>query len=161
TREQPASRRKPTSSPRARRVARELGLDWTTLQGSGRTGRIRERDVRAAAPSQATTIPTTSIRRTIAERLRAGHNATVPVTLTTTADATNLVNLRNQFKAASTTGSVIIPSYTDILVKLTALALQKHPLLNAQWDDAQIRLSPEIHIGIAVDTEAGLLVPVV
>src|SRR5438094_251616 len=46
-----ATGRKPTSSPRARRVARELGIDWTTLQGSGRTGRIRERDVRVAAAS--------------------------------------------------------------------------------------------------------------
>jgi pyruvate dehydrogenase E2 component (dihydrolipoamide acetyltransferase) len=92
--------------------------------------------------------------------LRASHLATAPVTLTTTAGATNLVNLRNQFKAAGSAGTDVVPSYTDILVKLTALALQKHPLLNARWDDEQIRLSPEIHIGVAVDTDAGLLAPV-
>jgi pyruvate dehydrogenase E2 component (dihydrolipoamide acetyltransferase) len=153
----PTERHRPASSPRARRAARELGIDWMTLQGSGGTGRIRERDVRAAAASSGSTMPVTAIRRTIAERLSAGHRATVPVTLTTTADATNLVNLRNQFKAA---GSDAIPSYTDIVVKLAALALRKHPLLNARWDETQIQMSGDIHIGIAVDTEAGLLVPV-
>jgi pyruvate dehydrogenase E2 component (dihydrolipoamide acetyltransferase) len=153
---------RPRSSPRARRVARELGIDWMTLQGSGRTGRIRERDVRAAAAASAvpSQLPVTPIRRTIAERLRTSHHTTAPVTLATTADATNLVNLRNQFKTATTAGSDVVPSYTDILMKLAALALQKHPLLNARWDDDQIRLSPEIHIGFAVDTEAGLLAPV-
>jgi pyruvate dehydrogenase E2 component (dihydrolipoamide acetyltransferase) len=81
---------------------------------------------------------------------------TAPVTLTTTVDATNLVNLRAQFKAAG-----VVPSYTDLFVKLAAVALAKHPLLTGQWADDGIRLPPAIHIGIAVDTEAGLLVPVV
>jgi pyruvate dehydrogenase E2 component (dihydrolipoamide acetyltransferase) len=88
----------------------------------------------------------------------ASHHSTAPVTLTTTADAVNLVNLRNQFKAA---GGDNVPSYTDFLVKLTAVALAKHPLLNARWEGEQIVTPPDIHIGIAVDTDAGLLVPVV
>jgi pyruvate dehydrogenase E2 component (dihydrolipoamide acetyltransferase) len=86
--------------------------------------------------------------------------STAPVTLTSTADATNLVNLRNQFKDAAPGGGAV-PSFTDFLVKLAALALTKHPLLNARWEDDHIALMPQIHIGIAVDTEAGLLVPVV
>jgi pyruvate dehydrogenase E2 component (dihydrolipoamide acetyltransferase) len=53
-----------------------------------------------------------------------------------------------------------VPSYTDFLVKLTAIALEKHSLLNASWVDDEIHLSDGIHIGIAVDTDAGLLVPV-
>jgi pyruvate dehydrogenase E2 component (dihydrolipoamide acetyltransferase) len=152
---------KRTISPRAKRVAAELGIDWTGLQGSGRTGRIRERDVRAAAPTaQGTTVGVSSIRRTIAKRMLASHQSTAPVTLNTTVDVSNLVNLRNQFKAALAAGNDIVPSYTDFLVKLTSIALQKHSLLNASWDDEQISVSCAVHIGIAVDTDAGLLVPV-
>jgi pyruvate dehydrogenase E2 component (dihydrolipoamide acetyltransferase) len=151
----------PAISPRARRVAKELGLDWHVLRGSGRNGRIRERDVRAASKAKPTTehsIPVTPTRRAIAERMLASLRATAPVTLTTTAGAGNLVNLRQQFKA---TGAEIIPSYTDFLVKLTACALRGHPLLNARWEGEHISLSENIHVGIAVDTDAGLLVPVV
>jgi pyruvate dehydrogenase E2 component (dihydrolipoamide acetyltransferase) len=149
----------PAISPRARRVAAELGVDWAALRGSGRTGRIRERDVRAAAPAPAGGADT-SIRRTIAERMVASRTATAPVTLTSTADATNLVNLRDQFKAAGPAGAAVVPGFTDFLVKLTAISLQKHPRLNARWDGAKVEESVGIHIGFAVDTDAGVLVPV-
>jgi pyruvate dehydrogenase E2 component (dihydrolipoamide acetyltransferase) len=152
------------ASPRARRVARELGVDWTKLVGSGRSGRVRECDIRAAAKSTQYPVLSTeysprpsAIRRTIAERLHLAARAVVPVTLTTTADATNLVNLREQYKTLADSP----PSYTDFLAKLTAAALCKHPHLNASWINDQILLYPEINLGIAVDTEAGLLVPVV
>jgi pyruvate dehydrogenase E2 component (dihydrolipoamide acetyltransferase) len=142
------------ASPRARRVAAELGIDWKKLRGSGRTGRIRERDVRAAA---GTHLAPSSVRRTIAERLQTAARSIVPVTLTTTADATNLVNLRSQYKSSG----VLVPTYTDFFAKLAAAALRDHPLLNASWGDDKIIQNKEIHIGIAVDTDAGLLVPVV
>jgi pyruvate dehydrogenase E2 component (dihydrolipoamide acetyltransferase) len=152
----------PAASPRARRVAAELGVDWATLKGSGRTGRVRERDVRAAAAEvrAATGVAVSSVRRTIAERMLTSHRSTAPVTVTTTADATNLVNLRDQFKAAAQAGTDLVPGYTDFLVKLAAVALQQHPLLNASWEGEQIRMPPGVHIGVAVDTAAGLLVPV-
>jgi pyruvate dehydrogenase E2 component (dihydrolipoamide acetyltransferase) len=160
----------PTISPRAKRVARELGLDWKRLSGTGSTGRIRERDVRAAATAPASGVPVMSsevnvsvspIRQAIADHLLQSQRLTAPVTLTTTADVSNLVNLRNQFKAALVPSKDQVPSYTDFFVKLTATALQQHPLLNASWADDKIRMAPAIHIGIAVDTEAGLLVPVI
>jgi pyruvate dehydrogenase E2 component (dihydrolipoamide acetyltransferase) len=149
-------------SPRAKRLAAKLGIDWARLKGSGRTGRIRERDVRAAAPRvrEGTSVPVNSIRQTIAVRMLNSHRSTAPVTLTTTVDATHLVLLRNQFQAALSAGSDIVPSYTDFLVKLAGIALEKHPLLNARWDGEQIQIPEGIHIGIAVDTDAGLLVPV-
>jgi len=99
----------------------------------------------------------TPFRKTIAERMLTSHRATAPVTLTTTADATNLVNLRNQFRTARQE----IPSYTDFLVKLSAVALRQHPALNSRWSDQGIIFSESIHVGVAVDTEAGLLVPVI
>ena len=99
------------------------------------------------------------MRRTIAARMIESRQATAPVTLTSTVDATNLVNLRGQFKAVAPGGQAT-PSYTDFLVKLTALALRDHPHLNARWAGDLIELAEAADIGIAVDTESGLLVPV-
>jgi pyruvate dehydrogenase E2 component (dihydrolipoamide acetyltransferase) len=112
----------------------------------------------AGAPARS--IPIRPTRRAIASRMVESHTATAPVTLTTTVDASNLVNLRGQFRApGADLGSV--PSYTDFVVKLTALALRDHPRLNARWEGDRIDLATEAHIGVAVDTEAGLLVPVI
>lgn len=149
-------------SPRARRAARELGIDWNILTGSGRNGRIRERDVRAAGgtPTEGRLIPHTTIRRTVAARMVAGVTEAAPVTLTTKLDATNLVALRTQFRSAATTTNDFVPSYTDLLVKLTAAALQQHPLLQAQWREDDLFVPQRIDIAFAVDTDTGLLAPV-
>jgi pyruvate dehydrogenase E2 component (dihydrolipoamide acetyltransferase) len=157
----PRSKHRPNISPRARRAAEKLGINWTKLEGGGTSGRIRERDVLAVAGTQTVRdiVPLTPMRRTIAARMVESSQTTAPVTLTTTTEATNLVNLRRQFQEA--TPNEAIPSFTDFLVKLTALALKDHPHLNARWENDGIVLQPEIHIGIAVDTEAGLLAPVI
>ena len=208
----------PPISPRARRVAGELDVDWTKLTGSGRTGRIVERDVRAAAEMQteemlvdatpvarrmaaqagidlatltaaraggriqredveaaiaardlqptemdeaATTLaPHTRIRQITAQRMAESAHTTAPVTLTTEADATDFVALRQQVKESYARRGLAVPSYNDIYLKLTAAALQEHPTLNASWSDDGLLLHSDIHIGFAVDTEAGLLAPV-
>lgn len=141
-------------------------MDWSGLQGSGRSGRIRERDVRAAAgktgaprPDAVVPAPVSSIRRTIAGRMADSSRTMAAVTLTTTADADNLVNLRTQFKAAGEKDGTV-PTVTDILVKLVAGLLPEHPLLNACWEGETIVHHPRVHVGLAVDTEAGLVVPV-
>ena len=175
----PASQR-PKVSPRARRIARELGVDWTRVPGSGRTGRVREQDVRrthantsdaAGAPAAAASLPVTRRRKTIARRMSASSAQTAPVTLTTRTVATQLVHLRAQFQSASHGApgakqpgeAAGIPSYTDIVVKLAAEVLQRHRLLAGRWEDERIVI-PEgdaIHVGMAVDTPEGLLVPVI
>jgi pyruvate dehydrogenase E2 component (dihydrolipoamide acetyltransferase) len=142
---------RPRSSPLARRLARELGVDWTTLRGSGSTGRVRKADVLAAAK------PRTSTRKTIAARMVESTRTTAPVTLTTTIDASNLVNLRRQFKASGQNA----PGITDIFIKLSALALLGHPRLHSRLIDDRLETPDAPHIGFAVDTDAGLLVPVV
>ena len=83
---------------------------------------------------------------------------TAPVTLTTRVDATNLVSLRQQFKSGN---AAIVPSYHDIIAKLATGALRRHPIMNCQWQDGEIVEPDGVHIGIAVDTKAGLLVPVI
>jgi len=158
------------ASPRARRLASSLGIDWKLLIGSGAGGRIRECDVKAASTNltspittagKAQRIPISKKRKLIAQRLVASRQLTVPVTLTTKADATNLVNLRNQFK--STNGTHPIPSFQDIITKLVAEVLKEHMFLAGRWDEDVIVLPAhhELHIGMAVDTEDGLLVPVI
>jgi pyruvate dehydrogenase E2 component (dihydrolipoamide acetyltransferase) len=141
------------ASPRARRVAAELGVDWTKLHGSGRIGRIRERDVRAATGAPAVSL----FRRTIAERMLTSVRSTAPVTLATTADATELVKLRERYKTTANP----VPSYADFFIKLVESALKDHPRLNARWDGDRVIEETNINIGFAVDTEAGLMVPVI
>jgi pyruvate dehydrogenase E2 component (dihydrolipoamide acetyltransferase) len=85
--------------------------------------------------------------------------STAPVTLTTRADATNLVSLRRQFQSAG--GHAVVPAYHDIVLKIVATALGRHPVLAARWLEGEIVPADAMDIGIAVDTEAGLLVPVV
>ncbi len=160
------------ASPRARRVAKELGVSWDNIAGTGRNGRVREQDVRSASAKTAarqpqthstghlagTAIPLTRHRRTTADRMSYSSQHTAPVTLTTRVDATNLVSLRQQFKSA---GGNVVPSYTDIIIKLVSMALAEHPLLTAQWVGEQLTIPAVTNIGLAVDTEAGLLVPVI
>ncbi len=144
---------KATITPRARRLAKQFDIDAAQLRGTGRNGRVRERDVAALAKPQATL---SAMRKAIAARMVESRQTTAPVTLTSQVDASNLVNLREQFKAA---GEAL--AYTDILLKLAAVALQKHPALASRWTEAGIVPPAGIDIGIAVDTDAGLLVPVV
>ncbi len=174
TAEPSTSASRPIATPRARRVARELGVDWTVLQGTGRHGRIRAADVHrqpveaarpSAASDQSPLRPAARMsprRQAIANRLRASRDLTVPVTLTTTADVTNLVALREQFRSHP---SGVVPTYADVIGCLVARVLRRHAQLAVRWDDAHTALMPidaeAIHVGIAVDTPDGLLVPVV
>jgi pyruvate dehydrogenase E2 component (dihydrolipoamide acetyltransferase) len=87
-------------------------------------------------------------------------SATAAVTLMTRVDATGLVTLRQQLRAAIDEASEPVPTYTDILLKLTAVALASHPDLNARWADDRVVRYGRIDLGIAVDTESGLVVPV-
>jgi pyruvate dehydrogenase E2 component (dihydrolipoamide acetyltransferase) len=147
-------------TPRARRVAAELGVDTARLSGSGRGGRIREQDVRAVAVGlQEEAVPVSPTRRTIAAQMMESQRQTAAVTLTRRVDASRLAALRNRWKLKLHPDPA--PALTDIVLKLTAVALQKHPVLAGRWEDERIVLPPGIHIGFAVDTDHGLLVPVI
>lgn len=228
-----SGRKVKTISPRAARLAVELGIDWTILQGSGHTGRIIERDIRARAEAltQAGQLPIASstevhasplarrlaqemgvdlnrlaahkpgkrieridvisairaaiqtgtpmlelpkvkveqkpltrsvqsispVRRLTADRLAASAHSAAAVTLTSEADATELVRLRRQLKQD---GAAQVPTYTDLMVCLAAHALVEHPQLNTHFEGETIVQPGVVNMGIAVDTERGLLVPV-
>jgi len=169
-------------TPRAAKRALQEGVDLRAVKGSGAAGRIREQDVIAArrggsrqpegqaptppppwstgALSAGREIPLSGLRRTIAQRMTASKTLTAPVTLTTHVDATALVSLRERLKAEASLEEPA-PSYSDIVIALVAGLLKKHPALNAQWAEDRIIQANTVNIGLAVDTEAGLLVPVV
>ena len=160
------SRTETPASPRARRAAETHRVELAALAPTGKGGRIRERDVLAAATAIPTAgmrqVPLTQMRRTIAARLMHSRQTTVPVTITGRCDATEILALRKQLKSMGEKADLaVIPTINDILVKLAAAALRQHPMLAATWAEDHLLLPETMHLGIAVDTEGGLLVPVI
>ncbi|MCY4552230.1 MAG: dihydrolipoamide acetyltransferase family protein [Candidatus Poribacteria bacterium] len=162
------------ASPLARRLAKEHGVNLSAIAGSGPDGRIVRDDVLQAA-STAPEIPVVEtsalqqpaeviamdgIRGIIAERMTLSLQTNASVTLHTEVDATGFVELRGMLNDKLQAREVSI-TYTDLLVKVVANALQEHPRLNATLTDEGIHLLPEINIGVAVALEDGLVVPVV
>jgi len=135
------------------------------ISGSGVNGRIMRQDVQeAVAASQPKTAgqpqPLSGLRAVIAERLGRSWMERPQVTLTTEADASNLVAARNELNAElASTGEKI--SYNTLFLALAAQALQEQPNLNVQLTENGLTQLTEVNIGCAVDTERGLLVPVV
>ena len=162
------------ASPLARRLAKEHGVDLSSIAGSGPDGRIVRDDVLQAA-STAPEIPVAEtpalqqageviamegIRGIIAERMSLSVQTNASVTLHTEVDATAFVELRGMLNDKLQAREVNI-TYTDLLVKVVANALREHPRLNATLTDEGIHLLSEINIGVAVALEDGLVVPVV
>ena len=152
-----------TASPRARRAALATGVDLATVTPTGKSGRIRERDVLDASSKKRlpsvgwVDVPVTAPRRIIAEKLERSVSQTVPVTITGRCDASAMVLFRNQLKAGDATP---LPSFNDIILKIAAGVLKAHPNLTGRWAGTSIQLPDAIDIGFAVETEDGLVVPV-
>ena len=151
------------ASPLARKMAADQGMDLTRVPGSGPEGRVIRRDVEGAAarPSAPafTDVPLTQIRKTIAKRLAQSIGPIPTFYLTTEIDMERSADLREQFKTLY--GDTIKVSFNDLVVKAVGLALAKHPACNAWWQDDKIRYWNEIHIGMAVAVEDGLITPVI
>ena len=165
---------RPSATPTARRMAARTGIELDTLTGTGPGGRVTRADIEAAemtrapaveAPVEDETIPLTGIRKLIAQRMAESAQTTAHLTLTTETDATELVGMVKRFRKLLR-DQEIIPGYNDLLLKIVAQALQDHAYLNARWIEedgrpAGIELHKEINIGLALDTERGLVVPVI
>ncbi len=164
---------RPKATPLAAKTAAAAGVDLSTVAGSGLGGRIMRADVEAAIPAAAPppaaetpaveSVPLTGLRRIIAERMAASHSQTARVTLVTEADATALVEARQKLKAAVSEEWGFAPGYNDLLGLIVARALREFPYMNARLgeDGATIERLPFVNLGMAVDTERGLLVPVI
>jgi len=188
---EPATPRKALATPPVRKLAREMGVDIDTVRGSGTDGRVTRDDITAAAeggqpaaprehvasvtrlepaarrpvvedgPAEER-IPVRAIRRTIAERMVRSYSEIPHVTEWLQVDATELMKLRDDLKTAPEAEGVKM-SPLPVLVKALIAALRKHPLINSSWDaqSGEIVIKRYYNIGIATDTERGLLVPVV
>ena len=163
--------RRPQASPVAAKAAEALGVDLAAVGGSGPGGRIMKEDVLAAAAPAAPaegapaveSTPLSGLRRIIAERMAASHSQTARVTLVTEVDATAFVEVRQQLKAAVAEEWGFAPGYNDLLGIIVARALREFPYMNARLsaDGDAIERLPHVNLGMAVDTERGLLVPVI
>ncbi|MBX3133858.1 MAG: pyruvate dehydrogenase complex dihydrolipoamide acetyltransferase [Gemmatimonadaceae bacterium] len=169
-----------TASPLARRIAGDAGLDIRTIQGSGPGGRIIKRDIEAALrtedggrkpqataasvirhPSSGETFrdePLTQIRKTIAKRLGESIGPIPTFYLTAEFDLSRAAELRS---AAAELGDAFKVSFNDIILKAVATALTQHPEVNAHWLGDKIRYFNTVHLGMAVATDDGLIVPVI
>lgn len=156
------------ASPMAKKLAREHGLDLAQIAGTGPGGRVTERDVQACLeaqarvaatpappPARARSIPFSGMRQAIAQHMTESLQTMAQVTATTEVDVTEMVKLREQIKTKFEL------TYTDILVRAVTAALREHPLLNSTLVGDEIQLLEEMHIGVAVALEDGLIVPVV
>jgi pyruvate dehydrogenase E2 component (dihydrolipoamide acetyltransferase) len=166
---------RPKLTPVARNAAALLGVDVSAITGSGPGGTITKTDVEAAAtsmarekpdiaePEAAEVFPLAGPRRIIAERMAASARSTAQVTLTTEADATPLVKVREQLKKEVAEEWGFAPAYNDLVAVIVARALSEYPYMNARLveDGTAIERPGHINLGMAVDTERGLLVPVI
>jgi pyruvate dehydrogenase E2 component (dihydrolipoamide acetyltransferase) len=170
----PASSGRTRSSPLARRMASESGLDIGGVQGSGPGGRIIKRDIDTIAAgggmrtaalsairsplSEFVDVPLTQIRKTIARRLAESIGPIPTFYLTAAFDLTRAVEMRTAMLAL---GDEFRVSINDIVLKAVATALAQHPEVNAHWLGDKIRQHHRVHLGMAVATDEGLIVPVI
>ena len=160
------------ASPLARRIAREKGLDLAQVHGTGPEGRIVAEDVEraeaagpapAAAPAATAVEPEveqlTSIRKTIARRLTQAWEAPV-FQISMSADMTRAQELRERLVERTREGETK-PTVSDVLTKVCAAALMRHPQVNAHYGEEAIKRFPTANVGMAVATDRGLVVPVI
>src|SRR5712692_7081494 len=163
------------ATPSTRRLAREMGVELTRVQGSGSMGRITEEDVRKAAGRGPTTVsgpavgrpdeervPVRGLRKIVAERMARSIHTTAQVTNVDEADMTELMLLREASKGAAEKRGVKL-TFLPLIIKAVTPALKEFPYVNASLDEQthEIVLKKSYNIGIATDTENGLVVPVV
>ena len=180
----PANGGRTISSPLARRMAGEKGLNLATVAGSGPGGRIIKRDIEGAAhgvqltahgvpatgdrhPSTVSRqlavgdyqdIALTQIRKTIARRLAESIGPIPTFYLTAEFDLERAAEMR---AAMAAMGDEYKVSFNDIILKATATALAQHPEVNAHWLGDHVRYWNRVHLGMAVATDDGLIVPVI
>jgi 2-oxoisovalerate dehydrogenase E2 component (dihydrolipoyl transacylase) len=170
----------PVASPLIRQLARNAGVDLTTIRGSGRGGLITRQDVDAApkarqaepaaVPEPAPAVPAAAgaagviripirgLRRSVADKLSRSRREIPEATVWVDVDATEMLRLRATLNADESAPKI---SLLALLARFTILALRRYPELNARIEGDEIVLSPPVHLGFAAQTDRGLMVPVI
>jgi pyruvate dehydrogenase E2 component (dihydrolipoamide acetyltransferase) len=156
-------RGRPRVSPRAQRIARELGVDPGTLTGTGEMGRVREADVRAATPMRLESVAAVpaSARRRIAERMEESVRTIPQFCVRREVDASQLIVVREQLLPIIEARVGVRLSFTDFLLKALALALRDFAGMNATWRDGVLEPAHQVNVGFAAQSPGRLLVPVI
>ena len=168
------------ATPATRRLARELGIDISQIQGTGLEGMVTEDDLRQFAEKKGEkpevtkiakrydlygyieAVPMRGVRKSTAKRMVESASKAVHVTHMDEADVTELVKIREKEKQTAEKQGIRL-TYVPFIVKAAIAALRQYPYLNSSVDDenGEIILKKYYNIGVAVDTENGLIVPVV
>jgi pyruvate dehydrogenase E2 component (dihydrolipoamide acetyltransferase) len=174
----PSASKDVQATPAVRRIARELGIDISTVRGTGPDGRVTESDVRSSKPAErprakgvpkfdfygfVERIPIKGIRRATAKHMIESQERVAAVTAMDDADITDLVTLREKIKERVLKEKGIKVTYMPFIITAVVQALKDHPLLNSTVDDENqhIVVRKYFNIGIAVAIDDGLIVPVV
>jgi 2-oxoglutarate dehydrogenase E2 component (dihydrolipoamide succinyltransferase) len=176
-------------TPIVRKLANELGVNLANIKGTGIGGRIRKEDVEAAAPKSAapvaatsaapapaqraaapvvatsplrgTTVTMSRLRKVIAARMVESLQVSAQLTTVIEVDVTKIARLRDRSKATFEAREGVKLSFLPFFAVAVCEALKQHPVLNSSVEGDQIIYHGAEHLGIAVDTERGLLVPVI
>lgn len=169
----PPRPRRELASPKARRLAETYGVAVGSLVGSGPNGAVVAADVEAAratapapataaapapAPSGTSAVDVGPVWRVMADRTTLAWQEVPHFVLARDLDASRLESWRSSVQRRADSERI---SHTDLLVKLAAEALRRHPRVNARWQGGSIAVSGDVNVGIAVATDDGLVVPVV
>ena len=174
-------------TPIVRKLAAEAGVNLSTIKGTGVGGRIRKEDILAATPKAAatptaqvmastnttakssvttsplrgTTVGMTRLRKVIADRMVESLKISAQLTTVVEVDVTKIDRLRNAAKAAFESREGVKLTFLPFFAVAICEALKQHPVLNSSVEGDQITYHAAEHLGVAVDTDRGLLVPVV
>jgi pyruvate dehydrogenase E2 component (dihydrolipoamide acetyltransferase) len=176
----------PLASPLAKRIAAERGVDLNAVTGTGKRGRIRKDDVLAAAEAGPTpskpavstaasaqgipagyegvpheVVPTSRVRQAIAEHMIRSRQTAAHMTTEVDVDLTAVVKARTELNKARLAAGEAKLSFLPFIARATCAALKEYPDMNATFQGTQTIRWGQVNLGIAVDTEAGLLVPVI
>jgi len=166
------------ATPLAKKVAKELGIDLSAVAGTGPGGRILQEDVEkakasgikapaAAAPAAAAPaaeeklVTFTGMRRTIAKKMLQSKLEAAQTYMSNTVDASNLQRYREALLPFVEKKYGVRLTITDLMMKVTGAALREHPVVNTRWTEKGILYLPEVHMGMAMALDEGLIVPVI
>ena len=171
----PVSNNKPSDrilvSPLAKRLAKEKGIDISSVKGTGDNGRVIKRDIDSFKPSNYSQfsqpspqlkesfyeIQNSTMRKAIAKRLSDSKFSAPHYYLNIELEMDNMISFRKQFIQTQN----IKISFNDIIAKAVSLSLAKHPKVNSRWYDDKIIFNEHVHLGVAVAVDDGLIVPIV
>jgi len=165
------------ATPLAKKISKEKGLDWKQVPGSGPGGRIRRADVERAFLRQLPSKPPepvgpqgaekqklvrmTGMRKMIAQKMLASKIETAQIYMSNTINATKILESREKFLPVVDQRVGVRLTITDILMRITAAAISLHPVMNTRWTPKGILWLDDIHMGMAMALEEGLIVPVI